>query len=174
MNTIFSTISHHYFVSNAFKTNSDLLIRATIELHKKVYKTLFPTTIKPHYLFDIRDLVSVFKGLILVAESKQIEDEIVPRLWYHEALRVYHDRLVTDEDSQWLLSTLNETLSKYFNISIESPILFCDFLGSYQEVTDTIFVQTIVKNFLTEYNNSTSHDAVSMYIFSSTIEHIAR
>lgn len=48
------------------------------------------------------------------------------RLWVHEVLRVYGDRLVDDTDMSWLVEKLGEVLSNRMNENLDT--LFNDFL----------------------------------------------
>lgn len=48
------------------------------------------------------------------------------RLWVHEILRVFGDRLVDEMDMSWLIEQLHLTLKKHMDISMEE--LFKDFL----------------------------------------------
>ena len=48
----------------------------------------------------MRDLSKVWQGVSMVAAPPQDINAIV-RLWSHETLRVFHDRLVDDKDRLW-------------------------------------------------------------------------
>lgn len=41
------------------------------------------------------------------------------RLWAHEALRVYHDRLVSEEDRSWFCKLLHGMVVKHMGIAFE-------------------------------------------------------
>lgn len=55
------------------------------------------------------------------------------RLWVHEVLRVYGDRLVDDMDIRWLVEEIKKTVRDYMDDDMEH--LFNDLLeGSETEV----------------------------------------
>ena len=59
---------------------------------------LLPTPSKSHYTFNLRDIWKVAQG-ICSANPKSIHSvKGLIHLWFHENMRVYHDRLVTKED----------------------------------------------------------------------------
>ena len=59
------------------------------------------------------------------------------RLWRHEALRIFHDRLICKEDKQLVLDKIDEIVSARFATQRETvladPCLFGDFTNMLQE-----------------------------------------
>lgn len=54
-----------------------------------------PTPTKSHYLFNLRDFARVYFGICMSEKDRvQTQDQAV-RLWLHEILRVFSDRLVS-------------------------------------------------------------------------------
>lgn len=41
------------------------------------------------------------------------------RLWCHECLRVFHDRLVNDEDRIWFLTCLSQRVERDLTLSLD-------------------------------------------------------
>jgi len=100
------------------------IVACTKHLYGKAVKSLLPTPAKSHYQFNLRDLARVIQGVMLLGPSSLPEDEgqgvrVYQRLFVHEALRVFCDRLVDDKDRQWLLDTLEEGLKEHLGTSME-------------------------------------------------------
>lgn len=53
---------------------------------------------------------------MLQVKPESINDrDSLARLFYHESQRVFHDRLINDEDKQYFYSILAEMATKYFS-----------------------------------------------------------
>jgi len=82
----------------AIKDTIDPLINITLKLFDKMKEALLPIPSKSHSLFNLRDISKVFMG-VCSGHPKFIPDvPMIIRLWYHEMLRVFYDRLTTEED----------------------------------------------------------------------------
>lgn len=55
------------------------------------------------------------------------------RLWVHEVLRVFGDRLIDQDDTSWLVKQIGVTLNSRMNVLMEE--LFKDFLPSRKRTT---------------------------------------
>lgn len=68
------------------------------------------------------------------------------RLWVHEVLRVFGDRLIDQEDISWLVKQIRVTLNGRMNVLMEE--LFKDLLPPQREATldDKVSLQTYFFN----------------------------
>lgn len=73
------------------------IVSATIDVYTSIQKELLPTPEKSHYTYNLRDVSKVIQGISMVTSGLSNSAGLV-RLWAHECLRVFGDRLVNDSD----------------------------------------------------------------------------
>jgi len=189
LKTIFGTIYKSFCTSNKFVdsvTNlCDKIVNETIRMYKNISLELRPTPKKSHYTFNLRDVSKVFQGMMM-ARSRSVKDaETSVKLWMHEAMRVFHDRLINDTDKAWFTNEIVRSSKKLgmswkhedmFDKSSE-PLLFCDFmkagLSNYTLVRSTNSIREVLKNYLDEYN-MTFPARMDLVFFNDAIKHVTR
>ncbi|EFJ29004.1 inner arm dynein 3-2 [Selaginella moellendorffii] len=204
---IFNTILNwHLTINNEFPKDviylQPAVINATMDVFNESKAQLLPTPTKSHYTFNLRDYAKVIQGMMLQDSSK------VPvgregarqhvRLWVHEVLRVFYDRLVDDQDRDWLLKYLKELVQTRFKQQFDE--LFGHLLGEneleigqnemrrcffgvymnedvesrvYEEITDVPEIISLMENYLTDYNG-VSKRPMNLAIFLFAVEHVSR
>jgi dynein heavy chain len=75
---------------------------------------LLPTPRKSHYTFNLRDFARVVQGLLLAKNDNFTDAQKMVRLWQHEVYRVFYDRLIDDEDREWLFKKTKEVVRNNF------------------------------------------------------------
>ena len=94
----------------------NIIVDSAIKVYGTVCNQLLPTPAKSHYTFNLRDLAKVFQGM-LMHQSKQIESvEKLTSLWFHEACRVFQDRLINQEDRDWFAEQLKTEIRENFQL----------------------------------------------------------
>ena len=93
------------------------LVSCTIDVYQRVLAELLPTPSKFHYTFNQRDVIRVLQGLMTITPMKCTNSDAVTRLWAHEVMRVFQDRLVTVEDNAWFVAMLADTLTRSFRLT---------------------------------------------------------
>jgi dynein heavy chain len=78
------------------------IVESTQTVYKNVEVRLKPTPIKSHYTFNLRDISKIFQGVCSAHSKTIVKKDDLLRLWYHEAQRVFGDRMVSNKDKEIL------------------------------------------------------------------------
>uniref|UniRef100_A0A5F8HIF6 Dynein axonemal heavy chain 6 n=1 Tax=Monodelphis domestica TaxID=13616 RepID=A0A5F8HIF6_MONDO len=173
--------------SNPVKNCASSIVEAAVEIYNRMSIDLLPTPAKSHYVFNLRDLSKCVQG-ILQCDSTVVRDEMqIFRLFCHECQRVFHDRLINNEDKLYFHNMLTEMASKHFAIPldqdyfIKKPVIFGDFIKIgvdkserlYEDLLDMNKIASVLQDYLDDYNIMTSKE-VKLVFFQDAIEHVSR
>ncbi|XP_017772772.1 PREDICTED: dynein heavy chain 2, axonemal [Nicrophorus vespilloides] len=159
------------------------ITNATIELYDNVINKMLPTPTKIHYLFNLRDISKVFQGLLRSHKDIGNNKPFMLKLWIHECIRVFYDRLIDEKDREWFLNQLNEQLGRHFELTFhaictnrEIP-MFGDFIHAfslYDDLNDLTVVRKHLEVQMEEYNASPNVVRMDLVLFKDAIDHICR
>ena len=136
------------------------LTEASVRVLSRMQAELLPTQARVHYAFSARDLRRLLKGISLASPRKMRKQLQLARLWLHESVRVFGDRLVSDADRSWLSTQLEEAVTTDLKLSYEvlappgKPLIFANFLQTdvklrgYEDVNEYAALQTAAEGYL--------------------------
>jgi dynein heavy chain len=179
-------------------------VLATMEMYSMISVTLLPTPARFHYTFNLRDISKVFQG-VSQGSSAMISDKVgMVRIWCHECLRVFADRLINDDDRNWFSGMLGERVHTWFDgikyaeeVCLEGgdtddgeegaaaasagkkPLLFGNYMepGAVTLVYQHVADSQKLTNNMTDYldeYNSMTKKPMSLVLFGNAIEHVSR
>ena len=123
MRRIFHNILSHKFFTQDFdddiKQVAETLAMATISLYNSIADNFLPTPAKSHYVFNMRDISKVIQGIYIFDKFYCDSKLTIFRLWVHEAMRVFHDRLVSVEDRLKLKKLISDQLESTLQSNIK-------------------------------------------------------
>ena len=163
----------------------DPMAVSTINLFSIISEKFLPTPAKSHYVFNMRDISKVFQGLYRADKGFHDTKEQIVQLWAHEVLRVFQDRMVSQEDAEELRRYLDEQMETHFQMSFEEfcikdgeDALYVDFLNEskrvYEEVQDFDKLRQYITDQLQKYNEDPKLPKMDLVLFKDAIYHIAR
>ncbi|KAG5498459.1 hypothetical protein JIQ42_03265 [Leishmania sp. Namibia] len=167
MKRIFGSILNGFIEAKNFtrevKDVAPSLVMATVDIFNTIRDTLRPRPTTPHYTFNLRDLSKVFQGMTQAIPRVCRDAATFVRLWMHEVMRCFHDRLATVQDRDYFMNgILAEAASRVLPGAAESliasPVLWADFarFGSaekvYEEVPETQRLAQVLEEYQDDYN----------------------
>lgn len=200
---IFTTVLFVGLKRNGFATdvmNSvSSIVHATMDMYQSAMNNLRPTPAKSHYIFNLRDFARVIQGCSLVRKESAESKKFFGKLWVHEILRVFYDRLIEDADRNWVFDKIRlcvrEHLKENFdllfdNLPLENnectqeslrDFMFGNYMDmdaleeerKYEEIPSPDEFRDVALQYMQDYN--TSHKTkLDIVLFRYALEHLSR
>jgi dynein heavy chain len=204
LSRIFVSIVGHYFKVNSYpedcKSMQNTIVAATLHVYKSAMSELLPTPSKSHYTFNLRDFSRVVQGIAMAKPTPGFSPNHVFRLWLHECMRVFFDRLVEDSDREWFLKLSESCAKEQFHGKISNAIEHLEgpagekktvtvedlrglVIGNYMnpdasvkiygEITNLDELSARMKEYLVEFN-AMSRRPMDLVMFLFAVEHVSR
>jgi dynein heavy chain len=192
--TIYDSILSNHFKKFKFAKEFDDLCKditkATYKLYNRISEALPRSPIKFHYIFNLRDLSKLYQGLLRSRPNIFNNREGFIRLWKNECLRVFVDKLVTDDDKKVVeVTIMNAVLKEAFGDEImkkmgEGDFLYGDFKESqplepdfedpmiYQNMESFAKVRVKCEEMLEQYNSEKPE--MPLTLFNYAVDHLVR
>lgn len=181
-------------------TSCNQIVNATLETYKFACDNLRPTPAKSHYIFNLRDIARVVMGCSLMKKESVSNRKIFSRLWLHEIMRVFYDRLVDDGDRTLVFHKVKECIRDMFKekvndvfgeyidsngdldqLKIASNLFFGSYLfmdvdvdeRKYEETNDILIFQELAYKSLQEYN-AVTRNKMNIVLFQYALMHLNR
>ncbi|KAI0242051.1 dynein heavy chain [Massospora cicadina] len=137
LNQIYSTFARAMLkVIPELRGYSDALTAAMIDLYLASQRRFTPD-IQAHYIYSPRELTRWMRGIYeAIKPLDTLSVEGLVRIWAHEALRLFQDRLVNGEERRWTDDAIDEIAQRHFPTidwasTLERPILFSNWLSKH-------------------------------------------
>ncbi|OKL56213.1 Dynein heavy chain, cytoplasmic [Talaromyces atroroseus] len=156
---------------------ADALTKAMVQFYLESQATFTPK-IQPHYVYSPRELTRWVRGVYeAIKPLENLSVEGLVRIWAHEALRLFQDRLVAEEERKWTADSVRRIALEHFPTideeqALKGPILFSNWLSkNYVPVEQEQlreFVKARLKTFCEEEVD------VPLVLFNDVLEHALR
>ncbi len=156
---------------------SEPLTKAMVQFYIES-QTRFTPKIQPHYVYSPRELTRWVRGLYeAIKPLENLSLEGLVRIWAHEALRLFQDRLVAEDERKWTEDAVRRVAVEHFpnmneDAALRGPILFSNWLSkNYVPVEREQlreFVKARLKTFCEEEVDT------PIILFNDVLEHVLR
>ncbi len=159
------------------------LTDAMVEVYHK-NRIKFTAEMQPHYVYSPRELSRWMRAMYEAIEPLDYEIDIAAlvKLLFHESLRLFMDRLVTQEEREWCYNNSKQILQHYF--PVVSTTLETASRGSHQAI---LFSTWLSKHYVQASRNELRKHVearlrvfyeeelnVPLVVFDSVIDHVLR
>lgn len=156
---------------------SEALTKAMVQFYLES-QSRFTPKIQPHYVYSPRELTRWVRGVYeAIKPLENLSVEGLVRIWAHEALRLFQDRLVAEDERKWTDESVRRIALEHFPTideeqALKGPILFSNWLSKnyvpveQEQLRD--FVKARLKTFCEEEVD------VPLVLFNDVLEHALR
>ncbi|XP_053373809.1 cytoplasmic dynein 1 heavy chain 1-like isoform X4 [Mercenaria mercenaria] len=161
----------------SLKPYAEPLTNAMVEFYL-MSQERFTQDMQPHYVYSPREMTRWVRGIceaLRPLESLSVEGLV--RIWAHEALRLFQDRLIEDEERQWTDENVDMVAMKHFpginrDEAISRPILFSNWLSKDYTPVDREELREYTKARLKVFYEEELD--VPLVLFDEVLDHVLR
>lgn len=138
----------------------------------------FTSDIQAHYIYSPRELTRWVRGVYeAIKPLETLSVEGLVRVWAHEALRLFQDRLVSENEKAWTDENIDSTAMEHFpTISHEEalarPILFSNWTSKDYVSVDREVLREYIKARLKVFHEEELD--VQLVLFNDVLDHVLR
>ena len=138
----------------------------------------FTTDVQAHYVYSPRELTRWMRGIYeALRPLDNLSVEGLVRLWAHEALRLFQDRLVTEEERKWTDDTTDSVALTHFPTvdpitALSRPILYSDWTSKDYLPVDREELREYTKARLRVFYEEELD--VPLVLFNDVLDHVLR
>ncbi|KAI9886106.1 MAG: Dynein heavy chain, cytoplasmic [Watsoniomyces obsoletus] len=118
----------------SLKGYAEPLTKAMVQFYLES-QSRFTTDIQAHYIYSPRELTRWVRGVYeAIRPLENLSVEGLVRIWAHEALRLFHDRLIQDDERKWTEMAARRIALEHFPTideikALDGPLLFSNWLS---------------------------------------------
>ncbi len=138
----------------------------------------FTQDMQPHYVYSPREMTRWVKGISeAIAPLESLDAAGLVRIWAHEALRLFSDRLVYPHERVWTDERVNEVARAHFpgvnaEQALQRPILFSNWLTKEYVSVDREQLREFTKARLRVFYEEELD--VPLVLFDEVLDHVLR
>lgn len=161
----------------SLKNDTEAVTEAMVTVYLNMQKRFTPE-MQPHYFFSPRELSRWVRGIYgAIKDVDNLDRYKLVRLWAHEALRLFSDRLVEKSDQEWCEAMINDVARTHFiginhDEALARPILYSTFISKDTRSVTTGELLDVVENRIREFYEEELD--VPLVVFDDVLEHILR
>jgi dynein heavy chain 1 len=153
------------------------LTQAMVDFYQ-ASKRRFSSELQAHYIYSPRELTRWIRGIYETLRAlEDVEVEGLVRIWAHEALRLFQDRLVDQDEKAWTDSKLDEVAMIHFptidrHKALSRPILFSNWTTQHYQSIDREILREYTKARLRTFYEEEMD--VQLVLFDDVLDHVLR
>lgn len=161
----------------SLRAYSDPLTNAMVEFYL-MSQERFTQDMQPHYIYSPRELTRWVRGIYqAIKPLESLSAEGLVRLWAHEALRLFQDRLVREDERIWTDENVDMVALKHFpNVNkteaLARPILFSNWLSKDYVAVDRDELREFTKARLKIFYEEELD--IPLVLFNEVLDHVLR
>lgn len=138
----------------------------------------FTTDVQAHYVYSPRELTRWVRGIYeAIRPLETLSVEGLVRVWAHEALRLFQDRLVTEEEKTWTDENTDSAALEFFptinrDEALHRPILFSNWTSKHYIPVDRETLREYTKARLRVFYEEELD--VPLVLFNDVLDHVLR
>ncbi|PIA14754.1 hypothetical protein COEREDRAFT_46106 [Coemansia reversa NRRL 1564] len=164
-------------VQPGLRAHAESLAGAMVDVYAESQQR-FTADQQAHYVYSPRELTRWARGVYsALREREDVDEAELVRLWAHEGLRLFQDRLVVEEERRWTDAAIDAAARTHFSTDactrgLARPILFSRWLTRHYAPVEREELRDYVRARLRVFSEEELD--VRLVLFDEVLDHVLR